>query len=1714
MGRYSAGAVGVGAAEISAYDPATKRLFMIHAQAAKVDVLSIANPVAPVRVAQIDATAYGAGINSVAVHNGVVAVAVEAANKQDNGSVVFFSTDAVFINQVEVGALPDMLTFTPDGTRLLVANEGEPSGDYTVDPEGSVSIVDLRAGIANITQTDVATAGFTAFNNATLDASVRIFGPNATVAQDLEPEYIAVSSDSRTAWVTLQENNAIAIIDIASATVTAIKGLGFKDHSTVGNGLDASDRDNAINIRPWPVKGMYQPDAIAAYTANGRTYLVTANEGDARDYDAFAEEERVAKLKLDPAVFPASEKYTANGKLGRLTVTTTLGDANGDGLYEELYAFGARSFSIRTADASLVWDSGDEFERITAQQYPNDFNANNDETQSLESRSDNKGPEPEGVTVGQIGKQMYAFVGLERIGGIMVYDITNPQAPQFVTYANSRDFSATDIAKAGDLGPEGVLFIPRSESPTKRDLLVVSNEVSGTVAIYQIVPQLIQSSPVHLKSYHLRSTPSIGMYQGEKLNDVYYEGGISGMDRILGSDNEFMLITDRGPNVVADKHPMANGQAVKLFPFPEYAPKVFRVKAEADSLRILETIAIKRPNGTDASGLPNPVDAGGTGEVAWSNTTATTLAPDEWGLDSEGIVEGNNDDYWICEEYGVTVWNVDKKTGKVINRYTPFGASDNNIAIPPVFGKRRENRGFEGVAITPSGKVYAIVQGPLYNPDKATGNSSRLHRILEIDPATNSTRMFAYEHDDELGQIRSSDWKIGDMVAVNDNEFLVLEHAERNGWNYKNIYKIDLSHATPITREDFGGKTFEQLHDAAGARAQGIIPVEKTLFFDLLENNWNLAHDKPEGLTIIDATTFAVINDNDYGVDSPKEDGTIVKTGKTTTLYVYTIPQEQKLNYVAPRRLLVENQMDFGYTGQSKRMSTTMKNTSNTSALVVNTSSVTGDAASYRVFVPGTTTPAPTTMSIPALGSATFDVVFGTQGIAAAGHQTAQWNIQHNGTNSPRVTKLTGYFASLRAQSPLGNLLAPNATLELGTIPSGATGTAAYREQTFTLAADTILPSNFPITVQSLSIEGPDAAMFSITAGTPNGTALNNDERSITVAFNGNGSASGVKRATLVVCHTAANGPATSVRLVARVGHSVLFAPTLVTLPAVSQGQVYTTPYENAALVPLEAGTVDNVSMTAAPQIFGVDGSAMEVVQNSGNYYVAGSYDKEGNVVVGGDGDISNPANWLAASVTTPAVVLPERPLLLVVRMRQPETGAVDGTYSALLTVANSTTSGAVNTITATLVGRVEMDPNTAPGNTDFGTVPVGLNESKTIVLRSTAMGTAVCTLSANNDFTFADGSKIATIAMPGNGGAVSVDIVFTPSKGGVQSATFDVTGALRTGFVVKGTGVMPSLSLVQIEENGTPTANIQFGTVVVGHTKEKRVVITNNNVGPVWISSIVRGGNNATQFSVGTPSSMKLEGNGGSVVLPVWFVPTSVSPTLKSASVSVNFAAGMGAVGFSVMGTATTTAPEPGTLVLSPTSWDFGTTTTTKICTLTNNLSTPVTVLAALITTGGDNFSVVDAASTFPRTVAANGGTTTITVRYTQSNGPAAGALLLYTPGVDVYPTATLRGGNYARVGVPSAVTGESLLELGGSYPNPFAVATNVQFRLHRAAASVVLRVYNAMGQLVATVDGGAHTAGEHTLQFDASALGSGMYFYSVEADGEQQHSSMVVFR
>lgn len=452
----------VGAAEISAYDPQTKRLFVVNnGTVNKIDILDFADPSNMKVIGSISMAPYGGAVNSVSVSNGKLAAAIESVDKQAAGKVAIFNTsDYKEIKVVTVGALPDMITFSPDGKFILTANEGEPNASYTNDPVGSISIISVDENYAVNT---VDFSGFASQQEALKAKGFRVFGLNASFAKDIEPEYITVSGDSKTAWVTLQENNGIAKISLTSKTITQIFPLGFKDYNVDANGIDPSDKDNTVAFGKWNVKGIYQPDAIALYETDGVPYLFTANEGDVREYDAYVENLRIAKAKLDATAFPNGTTLKTDAQLGRLNITSTLGDTDGDGDFDQLYSFGARSFSVWNGnDGSLLFDSKNELETKTLAAGLYD-----------DTRSDDKGVEPEGIAVGSVGNKKVAFVGMERADAVALYDISNPKAPVFL-----------QILKCGD-APEGILFIAAKDSPTKKSLLVVSSENDGVVKVYQ-----------------------------------------------------------------------------------------------------------------------------------------------------------------------------------------------------------------------------------------------------------------------------------------------------------------------------------------------------------------------------------------------------------------------------------------------------------------------------------------------------------------------------------------------------------------------------------------------------------------------------------------------------------------------------------------------------------------------------------------------------------------------------------------------------------------------------------------------------------------------------------------------------------------------------------------------------------------------------------------------------------------------------------------------------------------------------------------------------------------------------------------------------------------------------------------------------------------------------------------------------------------------------
>jgi len=470
--------------EVVAYDPISKRAYLSSGVQRRFDMVSLANPSSPVTLGSVSMQPYG-GITSLAVKPGLLAVASPDSIEQNPGRVIFFDTLGNYKGQVTVGALPDMITFTHDGKYLLTANEGQPNTTFSVDPEGSVSIIDVQD--TNYVQSDVTTLNFTGFNalSASLMASgVRKGSTIGTLSQNLEPEYITVSSDNTKAWVTLQENNSIAHLDLVNKIVTNITPMGMKNHQTAQNGFDASDNNGVVLMTNWPVRSFYMPDALAQFTVGTTTYLVTANEGDEREYTALNERTTVGAVNLDPTRFPNGAMLKETHALGRLRITNQSGDLDADGDYDELHMVGPRSFAIyNAATGAQVYESKNLIESIVLADptWGPFFNADS-EINTLKNRSRSKGPEPEGVAVGKIGSRTFAFIALERVGGVMAFEVTNPSAPVFSGYLNTRSTTAL----AGDRGAEVIQFLGHEQSPNGKPMLLVANEISGTLALYEV----------------------------------------------------------------------------------------------------------------------------------------------------------------------------------------------------------------------------------------------------------------------------------------------------------------------------------------------------------------------------------------------------------------------------------------------------------------------------------------------------------------------------------------------------------------------------------------------------------------------------------------------------------------------------------------------------------------------------------------------------------------------------------------------------------------------------------------------------------------------------------------------------------------------------------------------------------------------------------------------------------------------------------------------------------------------------------------------------------------------------------------------------------------------------------------------------------------------------------------------------------------------------
>ncbi|MFX3632821.1 MAG: choice-of-anchor I family protein [Candidatus Pristimantibacillus sp.] len=525
----------------------------------------------------------------------VVSVSVQEADPMKNGKILVLDYDGNLVEEYEAGVQPDMIKSTADGSYILTANEGEPRTGAG-DPQGSITIVDTsRKAVTQLLFDNPAVIEDGVHIRGTSDPVTGLItgsGTKADAIHDLEPEYITLSEDNKTAYVSLQENNAIAVIDIANYEVTAVKALGLKNYNDQSNSLDLV-KDGAIKLENVPFYGLYMPDGIASHSINGQTYLFTANEGDVTEWPVEGDTSGWAGRKNGTTIGALKTNLAPDSAAAIFLNSTTdydgvevASDMGNDGIY----MYGGRSFSIwNSTTMEQVYDSGNAFETITALRAPDYFNTSNSKI-AIDDRSGKKGPEPEDIKTGKVGNKVLAFIGLERIGGIMTYDVTNPAQPVFANYTNTRVFknSENKVNLDTDTAPEGLEFIPASDSPTGSPLLLVAFEVGGKVGVYQLNVTKLSLDQANLS---LKAGQT-----SVKLTASVIPAGNSGSTVTWSSSNPAVAEVDSSGNVT----PLAPGKAA----ISAVSEDGYGV---AESIVTVSSADTGNGNGTGPSVTPNPV---------------------------------------------------------------------------------------------------------------------------------------------------------------------------------------------------------------------------------------------------------------------------------------------------------------------------------------------------------------------------------------------------------------------------------------------------------------------------------------------------------------------------------------------------------------------------------------------------------------------------------------------------------------------------------------------------------------------------------------------------------------------------------------------------------------------------------------------------------------------------------------------------------------------------------------------------------------------------------------------------------------------------------------------------------------------------------------------------------------------------------------------------
>lgn len=831
------------------------------------------------------------------------------------------------------------------------------------------------------------------------------------------------------------------------------------------------------------------------------------------------------------------------------------------------------------------------------------------------------------------------------------------------------------------------------------------------------------------------------------------------------------------------------------------------------------------------------------------------------------------------------------------------------------------------------------------------------------------------------------------------------------------------------------------------------------------------------------------------------------------------------VNILRPATLVSTERLSFGAVGSERRFTVEATNISPIEEVTIESWNIVGKgASSYRLYVPGTTTETPATIVLAPGETFYAEAVFGNSAFSNAGTQEATLQLEHNAVNkSPINIDFSGEFASMGAFDGGRDLLAHGAKLDVGIAEVSENDGPTVSTQVFTVKSNAT-PMKNPILITGYTLTGTNADAFKVStlpAGVLNSDAV------ISVALYGAGATPGVKEATLTIFHSGANTPSITIQLVGRVGRSMLQVPSLVNVEPVALGATYAHAYDNMTLIPLTQKGNAPVEIYANPTLTGSGASAMEVVSNSGRFYIKGAYNSNGDVVPAGD--IEFRSTWASPSSGAPIVVSGAQPWLIAVRMKAPSSSAIIGVYSADIAFADGRGNGisnASNEAAISLIGEIVNDVASlafSPLQLSYGVVPVDVVVNKTLTLRNQSGVAGMVTLEITGEsYRFANGTKFMEVALFASNEPTALQVYFAPSTAGAANGVIRLDGVISGSVALSGTGQAANPGNLQILVDGQLlSGTVDFGNVAVGRIATKTVTIVNNNTAPVVLGTIARSGRNATQFTVGAASATTIEGNGGSVSFALNFAPTSLSAPDKSGIITVFNNTGVPKL-FDVRGTAVAESGDVVSVKLTPDVYNFGSQTGTYEFTLTNNGSSAITVSGALVL-GSANFTVLDEASSFPRTVAA-GRTTTITVRFNAAegtNGLRSASLLVITPGVTPYATASLTGrvgsGSIGGNGGIQSLTGgdvaPSIIEVAGNYPNPFSDKTTLRFRLLRET-SLVVRIYNETGDEVQALNLGVLRAGEQNVNLQVQSLVSGTYYYVVDAGVQRVAGTMVLVR